>query len=176
MVWALTMKLARACLLLPAFSVLVAESTRDPLAEPPVRLPPVVVSSTSLEVGVQLNPFANFFTKRLKYINVSRLKEGSVAARAGLRNGDRIIEICGRRLADYRITDFPDIELATVDHQVAVRMKVQRKGVPTAVEITMVFAGFDGQFEWSIRHSTLQKRALPADDWPLESSNPTKSR
>jgi membrane-associated protease RseP (regulator of RpoE activity) len=168
------MKLVRTCiLLLPFFSVLFAEPGKDPPTEPPAKLPPVEVSSTSLEIGAQFNPFANFFTKRLKYINVSRLKDGSVASRAGLRNGDRIIEICGLRLSDYKITDFPDIKIATVDRQVTVMMKVQRKGVPTALDITMVFPDFDGQFEWSIRSSTLQKKALPADDWPLDSSGRT---
>ena len=93
-----------------------------------------------------------------------------MASQAGLRNGDRIIEICGLRLADYKIADFPDIKIATVNHQVTVRMKVQRQGVPTALDITMVFSGFDGQFEWSIRSSTLQKRALPPVGWRPDAS------
>jgi hypothetical protein len=165
------MKLLRIyILLLPAFSVLCAEPGPNAPPESPASLPTLEVSSTSLETGAQFNPFTNSFTKRLKYINVSRVKTGSVASRAGLRNGDRIIEICGLRLSDYKITDFPDLKIETVNRQVTLVMKVQRKGAPTLLDITMVFLDFEGQFEWSIRSSPLQKRALPADDWPLDSN------
>jgi membrane-associated protease RseP (regulator of RpoE activity) len=136
----------------------------------PAQLPPVEVASTSLELGAQFNPFVNTFTKRLKYLNVSRVKEGSVAARAGLRNGDRIVALNGLSLADYKIADFPDIRLRAVDRRVTVPLKAERKTESHPLDLTLVFADFEGGvFQWSIRHSTLQKLRMP-DDWHLDPS------
>ena len=131
-------------------------------ADPGVQMAPFQVSDSSLEIGAQLNPFVNTLTKRLKYINTSRVKAGSVAERAGLRNGDRIVEINGLRLSDYKIADFPDLKLPTVNRRVSVALKVERKGMKAPVDVTLVFDDFVGHFNFSIRKSTPQKKPAPA--------------
>lgn len=138
-------------------------------AQPPkpteetVPLPSIEVSSSSLELGAQFNPFVNSLTKKVSYINVSRLKEGSVAARGGLQNGDHIIEVNGVRLSDYRISEVPKLQVVAVDHQASLILKVRRKTSSDPIEVILTFREFDGRIVWDISRSTLQK-SKPSDN------------
>jgi len=130
-------------------------------AEDPVPPPSPAAKDIPLEIGAQLNPFANSFTQKIRYINVSRVKPGSVAQRAGLLNSDHIIEINGLRLSDYRISEVPDIRVPAVEHRISVPMKVVRKGVAEPVSLTLVFEDCDGVFVYKLSDSQPMKDSIP---------------
>jgi len=123
--------------------------------------PSPTLQIAALELGAQLNPFANSVTHKVRYVNVSRVQPGSVAARAGLLNADHIVEINGLKLSDYRISEVPDIRVEPVGHRIAVRLKVVRKGAAEPVALTLVFENCDGVLEWRLSDSQPIKEPVP---------------
>lgn len=89
-------------------TTLVADpDSRDPET---VELPPMQVLARSVEMSAHHSTRDG--KKILEYIRVTRVTKGSMADRAGLKSGDRIVAIGGWRLTGQELTallnrDFP---------------------------------------------------------------------
>ena len=161
---------SKALLLFAAFETILW--AQPPVSnDAPLQLPGMLISDSSLLMGAQFNPFVNSFTKKMKYVHVSHLQAGSVAARAGLKDGDRVVEIDGVRLSDYKISEVPAIHVPAVNRQARVDLVVRRKGISEPLKVTLVFDNFTGSIDWEMSKATVQKKMLKVDDWHVDKAS-----